>query len=371
MARRVLFIVSTLKRCGPVGVIFGIVKHLDPERYEAAIVTLSPEPSESDAANFRAMGVPIFALNKARWAIPATMEGIRRTRRSTGADIVHCHGIRPDFFVALARISAPSVSTIHSDLTLDYTLRYGPLTGRSMALSHFAALRGFRSVAAVSDGVRRRAERHGIHATTIENGIDLETYRPPRSRQAIERLRAKFGWPLDKLVVLHASQFVAVKRVVQVVRGFLRSQLSSRAILVLAGDGPERGACEKVAAGASNVLFLGNRPDICLLMAAADVAISASSSEGFALSVSEACASGLRVLASFIPFHRRMFELFPRQVILFDYDGPGSIAQALDEHVRARRDPFAVCEPSRTLISSRRMSEQYQSLYDCVCGEPR
>ncbi len=368
MARRLLIIVSTLKRCGPVAVIFGVVKHLDAERYQAAILTLSPEPAESDAPKFQALGVPLFALNRARWTIPAVIGGIRRTHNSIGADIVHCHGIRPDLFVALARTSAPSVSTIHSDLPVDYALRYGSLAARLMALSHFAALHSFHSVAAVSDAVRQRATRHGIRAITIENGVDLDIYRPPQSRQAIDQLRAQLEWPLDKVVVLHAGQLVSGKRVAQVVRGFLRSQLSRRGILVLAGDGPLRSTCEKVAGGARNVVFLGDRPDVSRLMAAADVAISASSSEGFGLSVTEACASGLLVLASSIPFHSRMFELFPNQVVLFDYRCADSIARALDQYVRRHREPFAICESSRALISSRRMSEQYQALYDCASG---
>jgi glycosyltransferase involved in cell wall biosynthesis len=71
-------------------------------------------------------------------------------------------------------------------------------------------------------------------------------------------------------------------------------------VLLLAGDGPERGPCEVLAAelGLQNhVRFLGQRADVPQLLAASDIVALPSESEGFPISAIEALATGKPVVA--------------------------------------------------------------------------
>ncbi|MGH9740503.1 MAG: glycosyltransferase family 4 protein [Candidatus Acidiferrales bacterium] len=365
MPKTILTVISTLRRTGPVNVVLGVVRLLDRAKYRSVAVTLSQEKSDSMTDEFRELNVPVVQLNLPRFAVLEAPAAIRKAAKFVSADIVHCHCVRSQFFTSRASLRMPTVATIHSDLPVDYSLAYGKPLGYPLAAANFIALRSFTKVVCVSEPVRRRAGTFLLRSDTIENGISLSQYRPPADEQEIRDLRARFGWPLDKVVVVHASVLSRRKRAVDVVRGFLGSQMSQGAILALAGSGPMEAQCRSIASGAPNVLFLGFRHDTNELMRAADVLISASVSEGFALAVSEACATGLRLLLSDIPYHRRVCDLFPKQVRLMGGHDFPSISVALDKCAAELTHQRPVLPPeSLYAISDARMAADYQSLYD-------
>jgi glycosyltransferase involved in cell wall biosynthesis len=121
------------------------------------------------------------------------------------------------------------------------------------------------------------------------------------------------------------------------------------------------------AQGDSRVIFLGARSDVADLLKGADILVSNSSEEGFPLALLEGCATGVHILASRIPAHERIRELFPEQVTLYSLGGEGSLARALDELGCANRRRV-ICPPADALgkISGRTMSRQYQDLYDAL-----
>jgi glycosyltransferase involved in cell wall biosynthesis len=72
------------------------------------------------------------------------------------------------------------------------------------------------------------------------------------------------------------------------------------AVLLLVGDGPERAPCEELVTRLSmqdHVRFLGQRTDIPELLAAADLVVMPSQSEGLGLAAIEALAAGKPVVA--------------------------------------------------------------------------
>ena len=80
----------------------------------------------------------------------------------------------------------------------------------------------------------------------------------------------------------------------------VRQSLPAAHLLVV-GDGPERGALEARAAQADlagSIRFLGMRPDVKALLPAADLYVNSSISEGISLTILEAMASGVPVVAT-------------------------------------------------------------------------
>lgn len=119
--------------------------------------------------------------------------------------------------------------------------------------------------------------------------------------------RSKYGPGLHqelgggKPVLMHISNFRPVKRVRDVVRVFAKVRASVPSVLVMVGDGPDRGAAEEEArllGVAQDVKFLGKIDAVAPLLAAADLYIFPSESESFGLSALEALASGVPVVAA-------------------------------------------------------------------------
>jgi glycosyltransferase involved in cell wall biosynthesis len=76
-------------------------------------------------------------------------------------------------------------------------------------------------------------------------------------------------------------------------------QLAGSEILLLAGDGSQRSMLEKKASALGDrVRFLGNRSDVSTLLAAADVTVLISDSEGLPVAILESLAAARPVVAS-------------------------------------------------------------------------
>jgi glycosyltransferase involved in cell wall biosynthesis len=283
------------------------------------------------------------------------------------ASVIHSHGIRADILLARSNPLCATISTLHCDLVGDYQLAYGVVMGRLMAATEYAALRGFDSVAAVSESVASAALRAGVIADVIPNGIDVNTYRSPTSIREKKEIRQRYAWPESATVVLHTGALIDRKNPIGVIRAFLNSRLSEDALLVLAGDGPLRSKCEQAAEGSRNVVFMGPRDDIPELLMAADVLVSNSFAEGLPMALLEGCAVGITILATDIPPHQHIQRLFPAQVTLLPKDDILSFTHALDdlavprEKLCFRPSPAAVDS-----ISGRTMSISYQKLYDSL-----
>jgi N-acetyl-alpha-D-glucosaminyl L-malate synthase BshA len=104
-----------------------------------------------------------------------------------------------------------------------------------------------------------------------------------------------------KRVVMHISNFRAVKRVRDVVRVFAQIHAQVPSVLVMVGDGPERVDAEaeaRLLGVHHDVRFLGRIDSVAPLLAGADLFLLPSASESFGLSALEALACGVPVVAS-------------------------------------------------------------------------
>jgi N-acetyl-alpha-D-glucosaminyl L-malate synthase BshA len=129
----------------------------------------------------------------------------------------------------------------------------------------------------------------------IHNFVDPETY----SRDKYEPLlRQQFD---GRRILMHVSNFRAVKRVRDVVRIFAAVRESIPSVLVMVGDGPDRGDAQEEARMLGvdgDVQFLGRIEAVAPLLASADLFLLPSDRESFGLSALEALACGVPVVGS-------------------------------------------------------------------------
>lgn len=126
----------------------------------------------------------------------------------------------------------------------------------------------------------------------VRNGVDLEQFQPGDAAAA----RAALGLPAQGRLLLGVGRLVPGKGFATIAAALPR--LPADVQLVLVGDGPERARLSALAPG--RVHCLGNQPRAAVAKAyqAADLLVLPSQREGWPNVVTEALASGLRVLAT-------------------------------------------------------------------------
>lgn len=214
-------------------------------------------------------------------------------------DLLHCHYAIPhsvSAFLAksmLAPRRLPVVTTLHgTDITLVGSDRsYLPITRFSIEQSDgVTAVSQYLKQATHSVlGVRKDIE-------VIYNFVNCDVYKPTHN----PRLKGHFA-PNDEKILIHVSNFRAVKRPSDVVEIFARVAQKLPAILLMVGDGPERSRAEWTARECrveQKVHFLGKQDNIEDWIGIADILLLPSETESFGLVALEAMACEVPVVAS-------------------------------------------------------------------------
>lgn len=134
----------------------------------------------------------------------------------------------------------------------------------------------------------------------IHNGIRLERFRNV-SESERERVRAETRVEAGARVIGMIARMHPAKGHRAMLHMMPRVRRDCpEAVLLVVGDGPERGPCERLARELgleSHVRFLGQRDDIAEILSACDVVAVPSESEGLSMTAIEALAAGKPVAA--------------------------------------------------------------------------
>jgi len=223
--------------------------------------------------------------------------------RAHDLDILHCHYAIPH--ATSAWIAKEMLQREHGHAIRVVTTLHGTditIVGQDPsfhAITKFSIERS-DGLTAVSQYLRDETQRafgcSGCGIEVIHNFIDPETYDRARYGPA---LRPQLG--ADRKILMHVSNFRPVKRVRDVVGVFAQVSRELPAVLVMVGDGPDRGVAEAEARRLGverDVHFLGKIDVVAPLLAEADLFLLPTQSESFGLSALEALASGVPVVGS-------------------------------------------------------------------------
>ena len=231
----------------------------------------------------------------------AASRGLSRLIREQGApDLIDAHYLYPDGVAAVMlgrRFGLPVVMTARGSDVTQLPDHAGPRRMIQWAMSHADAM------ISVSAGLKRAMVALGADAgqiTVLRNGIDLDAFRPPADAARVG-LRARLG--VDGPTLLSVGHLIERKGHHLAIEALT---LFPGAMLLIAGEGPERPRLEALAArlGVSDrVRLLGPLPHASLpdIYGAADALVLASSREGWANVLLESMACGTPVIATDIP----------------------------------------------------------------------
>lgn len=368
---RVTWVVSTLRRSGPTHQLYSLLTHLDRERFEPSVLSLSPEPPESRRADFEQLGVHCQSLNLSRWqGTLLTRRQLKHHLEALRTDLVHSHGIRPDVLAARLGNRYPRLATVHNFPELDYRLTYGALKGSLMVRAHVAALRRLELCVGVSGAVARNlSERYGIRSTAaVTNGVEAL----PRARIAAQeraRQREALGLPAKVIIFVAVGHLSPRKNPLFLIDQW-KAQVPEKgtACLLLLGDGELRDACRQHAGGCSSIRILGRVPNVEDYLLASDYYVSPSVGEGLPMAALEALATGLPLLLSDIPPHREILDLEPRAGRLFRLHDAEDFGSQLTALLTQEREPMAAAghRLARDELSAAHMAQRYQEHYEAL-----
>lgn len=362
----VLYVVSTLRRSGPTNQLYNLVSNLDAS-VSVDILTLSPEPDETLRPKFEALDVTLHSLGLSRLkgALQAP-SAVADIARDIDPDVIHTQGIRADSIAARSLGDFPRVTTIRNYPYEDYPAKFNPVQGYAMAFQHLRAYKRLDCPVACSETIAARIARHDIEAYSIQNGVDAHQYKPLASDRVVE-LREQLDLPQDKGVIVSVGSLIDRKDPMTVIEGYTNSSIRDEATLVFLGDGPLQEECMAVAEG-MDIRFEGQVDNVNEYLNAADLFVSASTSEGLPNSVMEALASGIPVCLSDIGPHQEILQFDENAGVLFEPENPRALSDALDSIVT--RDRKQTSKAARQIVtdhlSAARMAREYQQLYEKV-----
>jgi glycosyltransferase involved in cell wall biosynthesis len=242
-------------------------------------------------------GIAVAQLGREPGFRPRLANAIARVAAETGASVAHCHQYSPFVYAALARVRRPRLRVIFTEHGRLNDAAPSPKRQFVNPLLAHAADRIF----SVSQDLRRHMIREGLPASRIEvipNGVDPGPERNP----ARDELRQALGAGPETIVVMTVARLDPVKDLETLLGAISElARLRSAVQLVIVGDGPARGRLETDVASrqlGSIVRFLGSQDEARRWLAAADIYVNSSISEGISLTILEAMAASLPVVAT-------------------------------------------------------------------------
>lgn len=170
--------------------------------------------------------------------------------------------------------------------------------------------------------------RHKLH--NIDGiGINRNRFKSITAEEK-RMLRSCMGLADEDFVLVYVAEFSKRKNQQLLIKAFAHCSLKD-CTLLLAGDGKELEKCKRLAEKlnqSSHIRFLGFVDDVPSLLAACDVAVSTSRSEGLPFNVIEAMGCGLPVIASDIKGHRELVE-HGRTGLLFESGNMYKLAECM------------------------------------------
>ena len=305
---RVVILLSTTEHSGPVKGVYGIFKYLPSDSYSITVASLSTDPQDNMRLDFEAAGCRCISLGLdgiRRWLVG---KAVARLIAAEKPDVLYCTGIRPDIFGGRAgcRLDvAARITTVRNIPPEDYRFKYGPLASRVAWWRHRRALkRYFHHVVAHATRMAEFLRADGIPHDTVKvilNGVDLSALRPA-SRETRARARRTYVGGFDGPVIAYVGHLTGGKGIYSLLDAASRLRSWNADVrYLLVGDGKDSEGLKRLAEANGlkrQFVFIGRVADVAAPLAAADVFVLPSLSEGLSRALLEAMAMGLPPVAT-------------------------------------------------------------------------
>jgi len=293
---RILHVVETLEVGGLERVVIDLVLQQTKEGHECMVVCLFKKGVL--AAELEDQEIPVSCCRKKPGLDITAIRQLSRTISIFASDVVHSHNITSNYYCALALMGHRNirlVNTRHGIGDLPRKLKW--LFGMSILRTSWVV--GVCNPATATLQKLYPVFRKKMH--TIPNGIVLDKYSLRTENSHLQLLR-NLKLPEDSVMISVVARLNPVKNHAMLIDALAKVvKKIPQARLAIIGDGPTRKALQNQArrlALEGKLLFLGDRRDVPELLTGMDIFILPSLQEGHSISLLEACASGLPIIAT-------------------------------------------------------------------------
>lgn len=296
MKTRVLFLNQSLQTGGIETIIRDFALSLPQSDFEPQVAVF--EDGGHLLAALKNQAIKVHVLDKREGLDPRLILRLRRLLVDQRIQVLHTHNYAAWLYGVMSTIGLSGVEVVHTEHSkvghhwrrriLEYVL--SRVTPKIVAVSDDVAQGLIRQIGVPSERVR-----------VIRNGVNTERYRHDPIRR--QKYRDSFGISADSMVFGTLARLVPVKNHALLIDAFAEIlPHMPGATLILAGDGPERRALEqqvrRLQLAEEKVKFIGNTTEPEGFLNALDIYAISSLSEGMNLTILEAMASGLPVVAT-------------------------------------------------------------------------
>jgi glycosyltransferase involved in cell wall biosynthesis len=369
----VLLVAPVLQPSGAERVVAELARRLPHYGYATSVLCLEDETAPVGAELARA-GIAVSGLRISRRRTLAAARGIAAHILGLNLRIpliVNAHLFHANIAARLALRRLPAAVRAHTRVVTTVQV-----AERRFRPWHFWFDRLTAKDGACEVCVAKSVEKFQCRKThlpldffrVIENGIDVARFDAvaPATKQPVPgafrvvstgRLNPQKDFP----TMLRAWQRVAAR--------------FPQATLEIAGAGPEEAKLKNFAAALNleRVRFAGFRPDIAAFLDGADLYIQSSAWEGLPLTVMEAMAAGLPVIASAVDGVPEIVENNRTGLLVPPGDAPAlaeKIIALLDDRPRALALGSAARDAGRVRFSADRMALEYAALFRELLADP-
>ncbi len=275
--------------------VLNLLKTLDPNRYCLRVCSLTDKTAL--AGEFEQCGIPVHRLNKRNGIDPFLLFSLGRLVKRHQVDILHTHNSGPFFYGFLAGKLAGLAGLVHTE--------HSRLEQNHQLLSKTYSLFSKGIYKIISDSIA--VTNHLVHVqgiskekvVTIYNGIDTDLYsKSVCNLGLLEEIGIKPG----SRVIGTVGRLEEPKDYVTLFAAFSKvCQRIPNLYWVIVGDGSLRSSLTERARAFNlldKIVFLGSRRDVHRILPLFDLFVLSSKSEGLPLSILEAMAASVPVIAT-------------------------------------------------------------------------
>jgi len=292
----VVHVIGSFQTGGAEKMLVNFLGAVNKEKFKHTVLCLTRRGELAD--DLRQVDVEVQVFRVRIRTLPRDLRRLAGWFRDHRADVVHSHMFYASLWARTAALWAGVPVLITTEHSQEHWKKWWQVRA-----DRFLSGKTFHHIAVSQDVRNIRLERDGVapgQITMIPNGVPIpEVTGDPEVRQ---KVRAKFGLPLDVPVVGTVGRMIDVKGYPFMLQALALARKSYPSLHWLqVGDGPDR---KKIIALAEEmglseaVTFAGKRSDVSSLLEAMDIWAMSSTHEGLPVALLEAMAAGRTIVAT-------------------------------------------------------------------------